>query len=405
MRRWATPLLGCALLVRAHPASADDTTLERALALARERAPALLAARARVAEAEGRRVGAAVLFATNPVLELAGGPRDSDEGDTTDWEVALSQDLEIGGRRAARIDAAEADVAGTAARSADAERRLLRDVAIAFWGAVAASERIRLEAADETDARRTLAAVERRVELGDAPALEENASRVAHARARAAALAAEIERAERVGDLRRMLGLADAEPIEPVGDLAADRAYDLAALLAGLDARPDLHAVSAELARAEADLRLGRAMAWPEVGASAAYAREEGDTIARGGVRIGLPVFERGQGVRAEAAARAVRLRHALAARKRAAEIEVRVAYERRLRNAEAVAILERDALPALADNDALARKSFAAGELGLLEWLALRREAIAARRDHVDRRLAAVWAATELEAAAGVLR
>src|SRR5262245_10370726 len=108
MRNWAGPGLGLLLAVAATPATAEITTLDSALALARERAPALLAARARVAEAEGRLRTASALFAANPELEASAGPRDSDDGDTTDWEVALSQDLELAGQRGARIAAAEA---------------------------------------------------------------------------------------------------------------------------------------------------------------------------------------------------------------------------------------------------------------------------------------------------------
>jgi cobalt-zinc-cadmium efflux system outer membrane protein len=407
MERWGFVLFGLAFLVGQGSAAAQDgtITLEQALQRARERAPALLAARGRVEEARGGLTGASVLLQKNPVLDLEAGPRWGESGDTTDYEVGLSQEFDLGGRRSARVTSARSGVERELARSQDGARMLSSEVATAFWRGAAARERLRLTGLDEADAGETAAAVERRFELGDVPALQVNAARVAYARSRAARLGADASFATALGDLRLLLGMRAAEPIHPVGELAPQRSYDLSALLARMDERPDLRVLAAELARAEADLRLGRALAWPELTARASYGRDEGDDVARGGLSVELPIFDRGQGVRAKAAARASRLRQQLAARRTAAEVEVRTAFERFLRQAEAASVLERNALPAIADNEVLARKSIAAGELGLVDWLVLRREAIATRLDHVDRQLEAAEAATELEAAAGLLR
>jgi outer membrane protein TolC len=62
-------------------------------------------------------------------------------------------------------------------------------------------------------------------------------------------------------------------------------------------------------------------------------------------------------------------------------------------------------ALPAIADNEALARRSFEVGEIDLGELLQVRREILETRLAYLDLLLAARLAAVELETKAGVLR
>ena len=69
-------------------------TLDEVLGIARQRAPLVLAARARIEEARGRYEGAAVRFQSNPVIETEGGPRISDRGKSADFDVAFPKTRE-----------------------------------------------------------------------------------------------------------------------------------------------------------------------------------------------------------------------------------------------------------------------------------------------------------------------
>ena len=179
----------------------------------------------------------------------------------------------------------------------------------------------------------------------------------------------------------------------------------LEALLAGLDRRPDLRALAAELREAEAEVLLGQALGRPEFGARGGVAREEGADIVTAGVVIALPVHNRGQETLAVGQARSAALRQALAAARGAAEAEVRGAYSALDRRLAAVRELERTALPALRDNESLALKSFEAGEIGLGELLLIRREIVETRLAYLDRLLEASLTRYELETAAGALQ
>jgi cobalt-zinc-cadmium efflux system outer membrane protein len=407
MHGLAMAALGAALLgMGPPPAAAEEPalTLERALAMARERAPKLLSAGARVEEARGRLAGASLLLRENPVLEGGAGRRYADDGDTLDATAGIRQSFELAGQRRARIAGAEADVERSSAARDDSLRRLLRDVARVFYTGLHAEERLRVATSSEEVAGEVARIAERRHHAEDVPILDVNVSRAALARARAEREAAEAERASVLGDLRILLGMESAEPLELTGDLRARRPFDPPALLARASERADLRALEARLAEAEAGLRLARAEAWPDLGVGARYERDERDDVVLGELSLALPVFDRAQGTRAEANARVRRLRIELEASRRAAAVEVQTALTVHARRVKAVEELEASALPLLDENESLARRSYEAGEMPLAELLLVRRETLDTRREYLERLLEAAVAAVDALASAGAL-
>lgn len=406
MNRMRTAAIAAVLLwPRPGAAQGNELTLDQALALARSRAPAVLAARARIDEARGRLRSASVLLRENPAIEAASGSRSSDRGDFSERELEIRQAFEPGGRRRARIESAQAGVDREIAASEDVTRLLLRDVAGAFVGALAAEERVRLATSAHEVARDIQQATERRYEAGDVPRLDVNLARAASSRARSEILAAQAGLSASLGELRNLLGMGAGEPLEVRGDLRDRRHYELDELLSRGRERPDLRMLAAEAREAEADLRLGRGMAWPDLGFRVAREREEDADVLLGGVTFTLPIFERGQGVRAAAAARAFRARLELDASRRAVDAGVRTAWEIHRRKVEAAEELETNALPGLEDNESLSRLGYEAGEISVAELLLIRRETLDTRLAYLDRLLEAALAGIELESRAGDLR
>src|SRR5215218_9545999 len=82
-------------------------TLEEALALARERGGTVILARGRIEEARARQAQAGRRFQENPVLEVDGGYRRAGDG-FFDFEAAVTQGLDAGRRRSARVAGARA---------------------------------------------------------------------------------------------------------------------------------------------------------------------------------------------------------------------------------------------------------------------------------------------------------
>lgn len=395
------------LTVWPHPGVAEEHTftIDQALARARLRAPAIAAARAAVDEARGRLVGASVFLRDNPEIEGGAGARVVERGELLEASLGVRQVFELGDRRAARVASATAGVERESASSADVTRRVLRDTAVAFWGAVHAVERQRLAEEGAALSEETLRVVQRRHQAGDVGILDVHVATTALSRAQSAVHAQLAVRDASLGTLRQSLAIDADESLAVRGDLRNRPHYVLSELLARGAERPDLQALAAAAQQAQADQRLGRAMQWPDLGLGANYERDDGSNVAMGTVTLTLPVFERGQGLRAQAAAREHHAESALEANRRTVSVEVQTAFNVYQRRETAAMELERNAFPGLDDNEALARRSYEAGQLSLAELLLIRREILDTKSEYLDRLLEAVLARVDLEASAGILQ
>ena len=404
MNRCLGAAYAAASLIVLTSASADEgvLTLEAALARARQQSPAIASARGRIEEARGRLRGASTLR-DNPVLESAIGRR-SQSGTPADLDVGVSQAFELGGRRGARIAGAQAEVARAVASADDTMRLVLRQVADVFLRAVHGEQRVGVARAAETYAAEVHRIAERRHSAGDIAILEVNLAAGARARARSELLAAQASRAGALGDLRVLLNLPPGEPLSVAGELRERRNYELGELTARALERPDLRALEAELGAAEADIRLGRGFAWPDVSPAVRYERDQGQRVLWGGLTVTLPFFNRGQELRAVGEARAERIRKEIGSLRHAIQNEIKTALETYLLRVQAAEELQ-STVGLLDDNEDLARRSYEAGQIGLAELLLVRREVLETRLAALDRLLDAAQAGSELDSRAGILR
>ena len=380
-------------------------TLPEALARARERAPAVLVARARIDEARGRLVGARLRLRDNPSVDVSAGPRSTEVGTLMDLDIGFTQVFETGGQRAARIAGAEAAVARETATSADAVRLAMRDVAVAFTRGVHAQERATLLRSNEELSSEVLRIAERRFAAGDIAVLDANVAKASAARAKAARYAAEAERLAAVGQLKELLRLPPEQPAVLVGTLKPIERSNPSRVISNLDNRADLVALRAEIADAESDIRLGLGATRPDVGFGAQVKREEGHRAILGALTVVFPAFNRGQELQTTGAARASRLRLDLETRRETAQIEVQTAIEVYAARQAAVDAFEQTALEGARENETLARRSFEVGQISLSEFLLLRRELLDTRLEYLDRLREAAEAAVLRDVTSGVLQ
>jgi cobalt-zinc-cadmium efflux system outer membrane protein len=395
-------ILFCLIVAWPRPGLADDAptelTRERVVELARAGAPAVQLASAEIEEARGRLVTARVLMPDNPVLEVVTGPRFGDER-AMDVEAALVVPFEVGGRRAKRIAVADQDVARASHGRADTERLTISSALAAYYRVLHA-EAVRTLAIDRrTLADELLAATIERKTAGDATTLDVNVADTEAALAESEVLASQAEIARARADLGLTLGIPIDASVVISG--ALDDRTRFASLVAATGERSDVKAARAELATAGAELVLARAQRWPHLSARVSYAREDGGThILMAGLAITLPFFERGQGATAEARAKSRRAEIELSTRTTTATVEVDAA--RRSFDAEVAAlqVIEERAVPRATETEMLARESYRAGKLDLTSLIVIRRDALAARRAHLDRQLDVSLAGVELAAA-----
>ena len=400
---WTTLALIAALLSNATLAVAQvPLTLAEALARARERAPQIVSARLAIEESRARLAGADHLQ-SNPDFDAGIGNRQGSGTRSTDIDIGIGQSFEPGSRRASRRDMAAAGIEHSTAKVDEVTRTVLLESATLFLRGLQLSERLRLLDRSLELANNVLQIADRRFQAGDVAVLDVNIARSAAARIRAERQGVVAERAIVVGGLRELLQLEDE--IELRGDLPPAAQVDRATITDAASRRPELRALEAAIREAEAEQQFGRSFTRADYGVAARYQREEGDNNILGGLTLTLPMFSKGQEPIAAGLARASRLRAELNAARIRIGIEVQAALQAYDSRAEAVRILERDALPGLDESVTLATRSFEVGQIGLAELLLIRREIVDTRTQYVDALLEAALARIELDARAGVLR
>lgn len=408
---YAFPLLITILSAAAtKEARADDAlrtvqlTLADALELARTQGVAAQRAGAATAVVQAREVDASRLLRSNPTLSVQSGPRFGPGGTSADFGVGIQQNFEIGGQRGARMEIVEADVQQMRARGDDDVRRSLCDVASAFLLARYAEERIRVVQDATQLAEELLRVARKRFDSGDVGILDAELAAVSVARQQARMHALHADRDSAIGALRVQLNVEPGAVLELRGDLLGDWRPGLDTLLAAVDRRGDLRALDAQLAAAQAEVRLGEAEAWPDVGFRLGYSREEDADIALAALSVTLPVVDHGQGLRAEATARADAALIDRQLTERAIRSHVQAAYDRYESLRAAVQQFERHALPAIRRTGALAQQSYEAGAASIGEVLVARRELLDAQFAHLDIQYQTALAGVELAASAGEL-
>lgn len=392
----------CANLAVAGPPNV--ITRERVIELARTRAPAVRIAETRVDEARGKLVGARVLLPENPALEVMAGPRWANSR-TTDLEALLAVPIQLGGRRDKRIAVASASVDRDTQLARDAQRMTVGVALAAYYHALLATSRVGLARDRKVLADDLLKTANERRSAGDVAQLEVNLAAAEVARAESEILSAEASLARARADLAINLGLGPESAFEVEGRLDDRSAFD--ALLATPQAgeRADVLAARAEVAGTQSDVALSDALRLPELSFRVGYKREgEGTDIVLGGFAISLPLFERGQGARAEARARGRRAMVELEVRQTSVAVEseaARAAYQTAV---AAVQRLTEKALPLATQNEGMARESYRVGKINLATLLLVRREALDTRREHLERQLEAALAGVDLTVAVGAL-
>lgn len=374
----------------ADPAPAFETLLDRiGLTPSAVEAEALLdAAEARVRQAAVR---------PNPTLGLEaenafgrGSFRGYANAETT---LSFSQDLELWGRRSARVGAARADAGTAALRRDQAAVEAAARLALAYAEAEAAARRADLAAEALTvivaDTRAALALVEE----GREPLL-----RGIQGESEAAAAKASLDEAaaERDAAFARLTAIAMlSTPVTSIETSLIDRTPSTTV---DASVSPQVRVAEAERSAAETRIAVERVRATPDVTASVGVRRfeEKNETALVFGLSLPLPLFDRNRGniEAAQADFRAADAR--LVSARQDAEAD-RNAAQARLR-ASASRVSAADAgVTAGEEAYRLSRIGFEAGRISQLELRSSRTALITARNGAVDARLARVRAEIDL--------
>jgi cobalt-zinc-cadmium efflux system outer membrane protein len=369
------------------PVPAGETlTLERALELAGATGPTIESAAAgvRAAEAQRRAAGLRPNPSINVEAENVIGTGPYSGLSSAETTVGMSLPLELGGKRSARIGVADAQIAQARLSTFVAQADLRLKVTQAFVAATAAGRRLVIARSQLDIANEGLRVANIRVRAGRASPLEEQRADVQRINAGTALGQAERAVALARGNLARLIGTEPGQLeiawLERIGGFGPR-------LTRGAEGTLALASAEADVATANAQVRLARSQRVPDLTISAGARRLEAtnDVAAVFGVSIPLPVFNNGRAsIEAAQAQRdqfqALRRTASLEAQQSIASAEADVA------NAEADArAANGPALAAAQEAARIARIGYREGKFGQLDLLEAERTLAQTRIAAID--------------------
>lgn len=380
--------------------AATILTLQKAIDLALDSNLDLAVARREIEATQGQ----VIQGQARPNPELAYSLEDQ-RAATRTQSVQINLPVEMGGKRAARITAAERG------RDIAVEELNLRRVEIraavvaAFFETLAAQERAALAQASVDLAKRATDAVAKRVAAGKVSPVEETKARVAEAGVRVELAQAQSEQRSARARLASLLG---ANP--PRFTQVAGSVDDLPNVPSLDDIQQRLSASSA-LRRAQLEIERRRSLAdverskqTPDVTVSLGVKRP--NELARNqlmlGISVPLPLFDRNQGNLLEALKREDKARDELQALNLRLNTELLQARERLASVRGEIDVLQREVLPGAKSAYDAATVGFGYGKFNYLEVLDAQRTYFAAKSQYLKALADAHRAAADMDRVIG---
>jgi cobalt-zinc-cadmium efflux system outer membrane protein len=384
-----------AALTAAQAPAAGTFSLDAALAAAEAHNPTLAAAR----------LGRAADLAGIDVARQRPNPEASFEAgrDTPHEAFSVGMPLEFGGKRARRIELANATLARTTAEIEVQALEIRRAVRLAYFEVVASASRAQVTSDLRGFAERTRNAARDRFESGAAPRLEALQAELALAQADNEQEAARGRLDAARVELNALLGAPPGTPANP------SDSFDLGTVpqdIAGIVARsPDVIAIDRAIEEAVARERLARTLRTPDTTVSGGVLFDSPPEFTYGwkaGLAVTIPVITRHTAdVRVETA-RVAQLRAQREARvaeltgqASAAAARAQAARQRFLRYRDEI-------IPQLATVESMAEDAYRSGQTGLSAFLQAMQAAREVRLLATDAGLEYQQALADLERALG---
>ena len=382
--------------------TASPITLEQALKLAMQHNPEIAVTLREREAIEGVQLQAAVR--PNPTVFTSIQDTRSDTRQTT---LQLNQEIELGNKRAMRIEAADAFYQKSLAELESKQAEIHANVVSVFYEVLAAQERLILSKSSLEIADLALDASAKRVKAGKSSPIEETKSKIAQS-------SAKIEVNQAISLLnsaqKRLTTLwGNTPPISSSvnSGVVQGRVDRIPAISSLRDLSMMLeNAPAMRLANLEVNVREGmtnieRSKATPNITVSAGVVNNQelgGVNQALLGLTLPIPLFDRNQGYLQEAVSRQYKAQDALVALKSQLEANLVTHYERLNAANQTIATLNTEILPSAQSAFDAANKGFVAGKFNFLDVLDAQRTLFQAKNQYIQSLLDAHQAIAEIE-------
>ncbi|MEN5071146.1 TolC family protein [Stenotrophomonas sp. TWI1183] len=338
-------------------------------------------------------------------LENALGTGDSRGFDAAEATVTLAGVLERGGKLDARRAVAQANLDSLAPQRETARLDLMAEVARRYLAVTDARQQLRIAETDIEQRRRAVAAARLRLQAGASPE-----SVLMTAQAMLAQAELDRDRAKQMDQSARAALSALWRQRDPGFDVVSGdpmqlpALQDFAVLADALQRTPELAVLAGERRIREAQVRLARTQARPDVSwqVGVRNSRDTRDTSLVAGFSLPL-----GSVRRAEPEIRATEAELALNSVERDARAlqlyaTLAEAHGRYLTSRLEVTRMGRDVLPQLQRAENAAEKAWRAGAISYMEWAQLQAMRIDARQRQLEAAIAAQTALIEIQRLTG---
>jgi cobalt-zinc-cadmium efflux system outer membrane protein len=395
-----------------------DELIQRALANNGE----LIAAQSEIGRSRARLRQAGLR--PNPTVNISQGTGNL-TGAPGEWEteIGITLPLEVGGQRGRRIDLARVELEAAEAEFADRERRLTNEVLNAYGDALANLRELEITENLTALDLETVKFVQIRVNEGESPPLELNLLQVEveRLRSRHALIEGRVQTA--IFKLKSLAGIPLSEPLRLRESLSArsniivpataEAATDIA-----LRSRPDLRLARVTEEAAAAGLKLVKAQSRPELAATVQYSAgtsvfnntpvgtfRDQDRLLTFGASLDLPVFNRNQGRKEEAALAIVQAKQRREFLEQIIKNELASAYAQYGATEKALSTLELGVITRAQANVETMRAAYQLGQFSITELLAEQRRLLDSQRDYTEALVQRYRALVQIQIALGIAR
>ncbi|EUJ10450.1 outer membrane protein [Methylophilaceae bacterium 11] len=380
-----------------HVEPAYPLTLAAAIDLAMRANPSIAVAKRELEAIEGVRTQAAVR--PNPTISTS---MQDTRSDTRQIYLQLNQEIEMGNKREARIEAADAFYQKALAALESRKAEVHANITNAFYEVLAAQERLKLSKSSLDIANLALDAAAKRVKAGKSAPVEETKSKIAE-------VGAKIEFNQATSQLnsaRKRLSALWGNPL-PVFERAQGNVEEIppvatsAELSALLENAPAISLAKLEISTRDGMTKIERSKATPNITLSAGVINNQelgGLNQALLGLTVPIPLFDRNQGNLQEAVSRQYKAQDELVALRAQLEANLATHYERLSASRQSAESLRSEILPSAQSAFDAASKGFSAGKFSFLDVLDAQRTLFQAKSQYIQALLEAHQAVAEIE-------
>lgn len=349
-------------------------------------------------------LGTKVQAATRPNPFVSSSIQDTRSA-TRQIYLQLNQEIELGDKRTARMEAADAFYSKADAELATKKAEIHANVVLAFYEVLVAQERVLLAKSSVEVAESALDAASKRVKAGKSSPVEQTKSSIAAASAKIELVQATTQLNNSRKRLSALWGDNAPSFAHATGEVTSiPEVSSLSELQALIDGSPSIRLAKLEINTREAVTKIERSKAVPNITLSAGVVnnQEIGLNQALLGLSIPIPVFDRNQGNVQEAVSRKFKAEDELIALRNRIHTNLLTQYERLNAARQATLSLQNDILPNAQSAFDAANRGFSLGKFNFLDVLDAQRTLYQTKSQYINALLEAHQSIAEIERTLG---